>query len=107
MSAPLLGVAGAWGPAEIELARRFDDLHQLLYRRGGLRPSNAVVEEIAKLVLVRFHAPGVFDAPSVAGFRAAFAAARADPALTARDPSGREHPLWPDDEPFRITDESL
>ena len=46
---PLLGVAGAWGAAEIELAHRFDDLHQLVYRRGGLRPSNAAVEEVAKL----------------------------------------------------------
>jgi hypothetical protein len=107
MSAPLLGVAGAWGAAEIELARRFDDLHQLLYRRGGLRPSNAVVEEIAKLVLIRFHAPAVFATPTVAGFRAAFAEALTDPALTARDPTGRAHPIWPADEPFRIADETL
>jgi hypothetical protein len=107
MSAPLLGVAGAWGAAEIELARRFDDLHQLLYRRGGLRPSNAVVEEIAKLVLIRFHAPEEFETPTVAGFRSGFAAALADPALTARDPTGRSHPIWPADEPFRIADEAL
>jgi N-6 DNA methylase len=107
MSAPLLGVAGPWGEAEIELAGRFDDLHQLLYRRGGLRPSNAVVEEIAKLVLIRLHAPSIFDTPSVDGFRAAFAAARHDPSLTARDPSGLDHPLWPVDEPFRITDHTI
>jgi hypothetical protein len=105
--APLLGVAGPWGAAEIELARRFDDLHQLLYRRGGLRPSNAAVEEIAKLVLVRIHSPDVFDRPGVAAFRAAFAAALTDPALTARDPAGHEYPLWPDDEPFRLADEAL
>ena len=37
---PPLGVAGRWGPAEIALARRFDDLHQLIYVRGGIRPSN-------------------------------------------------------------------
>ena len=107
MSAPLLGVAGAWGAAEIELARRFDDLHQLLYRRGGLRPTNAVVEEIAKLVLIRFHAPALFGTPTVVGFRAAFAEALADPALTARDPTGRAHPIWPADEPFRIADEAV
>jgi hypothetical protein len=116
---PLLGVAGDWGAAEIDLARRFDELHQLLYRRGGLRPTNAVVEEIAKLVLIRLwslqHAPNLFPAcgadelPGVSAelFRSAFAAALAAPELAAADPTGRAHPIWPVDEPFRITDDGV
>ena len=55
---PLLGVAGHWGSAEISLARRFNDLHQLIYTRGGIRPSNAAVEEVAKLALIRLYSLG-------------------------------------------------
>jgi predicted RNA methylase len=103
--APLLGVAGSWGAAEIELHRRFDELHQLIYRRGGLASSNAAVDEVAKLLLVRLRAARVGEpAPtSVDEHRAAFAAALHDPSLMARDPAGGEHPVWPLDEPFRIT----
>lgn len=36
-------------------ARRFDDLHELLYRRGGIRPVNAAIDEVCKLLLVRIH----------------------------------------------------
>lgn len=108
---PLLGVAGPWGPAEIELARRFDDLHQLIYRRGGIRPSNAAVEEVAKLILIRLwslrEAPLLFRDGHTAEFRSAFAAALMDPALMAVDPAGRRHPVWPRDEPFRLRDETV
>src|SRR3954468_22254644 len=97
--APLLGVAGRWGAAEIALARRFDDLHQLLYVRGGIRPSNAAVEEIAKLVLVRLWSlteqPDLFDTVSPEAFAAAFARALTTPALHAHDLAGRAHPVWP------------
>jgi len=105
MSAPALGVAGSWGAAEIDLYRRFDELHQLIYRRGGLRSSNAAVEELAKLLLVRLWADR--HAQPVTDHRAAFAAALRDPDLSARDPSGARHPLWPVDEPFRLTDPKL
>lgn len=109
---PPLGVAGRWGPAEIDLARRFDDLHQLIYVRGGIRPSNAAVEEVAKLVLVRLWSlrtgqTGLFPDGGVEAFRAAFAAALAAPDLVAVDPSGAEHPIWPPAEPFRIEDAGL
>ncbi len=99
---PLLGVAGSWGAAEIDLARRFDELHQLIYRRGGLRSSNAAVEELAKLVLIRLWS--LRTGISVTDHRAAFADALAEPSLLARDPSGAQHPIWPLDEPFRLTD---
>jgi hypothetical protein len=109
---PPLGVAGRWGPAEIALARRFDELHQLIYTRGGIRPSNAAVEEVAKLVLVRLWSlrqgvSDLFPDGGVARFRAAFAAALASPDLVAVEPSGAVHPVWPPGEPFRLTDAAL
>jgi hypothetical protein len=107
MSAPLLGVSGPWGVAEIELYRRFDELHQLIYMRGGIRPSNAALEEVAKLILVRLHAPTLFPSASPERVRQAFASALADPALMAGHPDGRAEPVWPLDEPFRLTDSSV
>ncbi len=109
---PLLGVAGAWGPAEIALARRFDELHQLIYVRGGIRPSNAALEEVAKLVLIRLWSlrdgvSGLFTDGTVPEFQQAFAAALASPELVAVDPAGVEHPVWPAGEPFRLTDHAL
>ena len=102
MSVPLLGVAGRWGAAEIDLARRFDDLHQLLYRPGGMRPSNAAVEEVAKLVLIRLWSRAIRtdlfpSRPSAAARRrptcsVPFAAALADPEPAACDPSRPDPP---------------
>lgn len=109
MTRPLLGVAGAWGAAEIELAHRFDDLHQLVYRRGGLRSSNAAVEEVAKLVFIRLWTLRT-DSPQPSTpdeHRLAFARALGEPSLFARDPTGRTHPIWPADEPFRLTEPSV
>jgi hypothetical protein len=103
--APLLGVAGAWGAAEIELHRRFDALHQLIYRRGGLGSSNAAVDELAKLLLAKLWAARQLTQPTAHG--AAFAAALRDPALSARDPVGGVHPVWPLDEPFRLTNPTV
>jgi type I restriction enzyme M protein len=119
---PLLGVAGHWGSAEISLARRFNALHQLIYTRGGIRPSNAAVEEVAKLALIRLYSLGHPSAdlgssvragdlfrPGVGAeaFASAFAKALASPSLVAVDPAGRSHPIWPPGEPFRLTDDSV
>lgn len=119
---PLLGVAGNWGAAEIALAHRFDDLHQLIYTRGGIRPSNAAVEEVAKLALVRLWSLRHPDAELGAGQRAAdlfapgapasmfaqaFAEALASPSLVASDPAGRTHPVWPTGEPLRLAEDSV
>jgi hypothetical protein len=106
---PLLGVAGSWGSAEIELAHRFDDLHQLVYRRGGLRSSNAALEEVAKLILIRLWAlrTGLPQPAGVDECRAAFAAALAEPSLVARDAAGHTYPVWPPDEPFRLADPAV
>ena len=44
---------GEPAPPELQLAARLADLHQLLYVRGGIKPINAAVEEMAKLLLLR------------------------------------------------------
>ncbi|HEX6871569.1 MAG TPA: hypothetical protein VF163_10775, partial [Micromonosporaceae bacterium] len=118
---PLLGVAGGWGSAEVELSRRFDALHQLIYVNGGIRPTNAAVEEVAKLILIRLwalrHPTVVLDSgtrastlfqPGTGARRLgpdlglAFTAALRAPDLQARTPAGRTEPVWPYDEPFRL-----
>ncbi|MDO3683473.1 class I SAM-dependent DNA methyltransferase [Micromonospora sp. C28ISP2-4] len=122
-SAPLLGVAGHWGSTEIEVARRFDDLHQLLYMRGGVRPTNAAVEEVAKLIFLRLwglKSPNSYVGASVSAadlftnpdqrddlvglFKQAFTTALSSTDLVAASPSGRLEPIWPLDEPFRLQD---
>jgi type I restriction enzyme M protein len=40
---------------KLMLADRFDELHELLYRRGGVRPVNAAIDEVCKLLLLRIH----------------------------------------------------
>jgi hypothetical protein len=112
---PLLGVAGRWGDAEIRLTRQFEELHQLLYTHGGISPTNAAVEEVAKLIFIRLWSlrdpraaePDLFDtsAPTTTGFKRAFAAALASGALRARSATGDPEPLWPLDEPFRLTND--
>src|SRR5262245_9613232 len=113
--APLLGVAGRWGDAEIRLARQFEDLHQLLYTHGGISPTNAALEEVAKLIFIRLwwlRDPGapadLFDAtPTGPGFKRAFTAALESAALRARTAAGDLEPLWPLDEPFRLNNDHV
>lgn len=119
--APMLGVAGNYGHAEVALARRFDQLHQLLYAKGGVRPTNAAIEEVAKLLYLRLwatrtgaeavlgdrHVSDLFSGTVPPGqivdfAKAAFTQANLSPALGARDPEGNSQPLWPTDEPFRL-----
>ena len=109
--------------APVELAKELDGLHQLLYTRGGIRPSNAAVEELTKLLLLRIAAEREPDVV-VAGFgslgsvldrvrlsgddsvqlaKAAFRVANSLPTLGALLPSGAVQSVWPLDEPLRIT----
>lgn len=118
---PMLGVVGTFGQAEIALAHNFDALHQLLYTKGGVRPTNAAIEEVAKLVYLRLWSSragreaildgtavrSLFEArinpDAMVGFaKEAFRKANLSPSLAAIDPSGRPQPLWPLDEPFRL-----
>ena len=119
---PMLGVAGDLGHAELALARRFDELHQLLYAKGGVRPTNAAIEEVSKLLFLRLWATRAGESASIHGapvgdlFRGhvsparivefakrAFVEANLSPVLGATDSFGCAQPLWPVDEPFRLT----
>ena len=110
-------------PADhVQLAQRLNELHQLLYARGGIRPSNAAVEELTKLLLVRIGAhrqpalkvgrhrlaeltdPDLVRAlPDTRDLKEAFAAVNALPELGGRVPGDGIQPVWPPDEPLRIT----
>lgn len=107
----------------LELGRRLDALHQLLYTRGGIRPSNAAVEELTKVLLLCIAAQRyptqevgghgtlteVLDPSRVRGLedlsslKEAFGQVNALPDLGGRVPDGTIQPVWPSDEPLRIT----
>lgn len=107
---------------QLLLAGRLGDLHQMLYSRGGIRPSNAAVEELTKLLLMRIAAhrhphlevgglaladllrPAVvrrLDTPQL--IKDAFALVNALPDLGGRVPGAGVQTVWPVDEPLRIT----
>ena len=108
--------------ASVDLAKELNDLHQLLYMRGGIRPSNAAVDELTKLLLLKIAAEREPDAVvtddvrlgsvvddirlgrgnSVALAKAAFQVANGLPSLAARLPDGEVQTVWPVDEPFRV-----
>lgn len=107
----------------LELGRRLDALHQLLYTRGGIRPSNAAVEELTKVLLLCIAAQRypnlkvgghgtlveVLDPSRVRvledlrSLKEAFGRVNALPELGGRVPDGRIQSVWPADEPLRIT----
>lgn len=116
---PLLGTAGSASERELALAAQFDRLHQLLYTKGGVRPTNAAIEEVGKLLFLRLVAardeetsatnPAVslFEGRLVgerlvAAAKSAFSNALARSEFHIRDAAGGSHPLWPIDEPFRL-----
>jgi type I restriction enzyme M protein len=102
---------------------RLDELHEMLYRRGGVRPVNAAIEELTKLLLltvVRLRDPDlpvaegttlaqaisperVMARGNVDEAKAAFTAVIKHPDVVARVPGGGTQALWPLDEPLRIT----
>lgn len=102
--------------------RRLDDLHQMLYRRGGIRPVNAALEELAKLLLLQFHhsreptwyvegcgpiaqvldPKRLLKTGDVASVKQAFQQVASLPAFAGRLPGGGLQPIWPSDEPLRI-----
>lgn len=107
---------------QLVLAARLGGLHQLLYSRGGVRPSNAAVEELTKLLLMRIAAhrhpdlrvgsrilsellePDVvreLDGPHE--IKEAFSIVNALEDLGGRVPGDGVQSVWPADEPLRIT----
>jgi type I restriction enzyme M protein len=115
--APGLGVRSS-----VSFEKRLDDLHEMLYRRGGVRPVNAAIEELTKLLLLEvvcqrdprlqvraglglseaIDPATVIAIDSVDDVKAAFAAVIRHPDVAARVPDGGTQPLWPLDEPLRI-----
>lgn len=105
-----------------DLHRRLDELHQLIYRRGGIRPVNAAIEELTKLLLLELalaedpacEVPGhgaladVLDpdrielGDEVAAVKDAFRFVAASSQYAGRLPDGGTQAIWPDDEPLRI-----
>lgn len=105
-----------------QLHRELDDLHEMIYRRGGISPSNAAIEELAKLVLleIKLRDARDFEVPDVGPLsrildpsrinqpggledvKLAFRCVAALPEYSARLPGGGTQAIWPDDEPLRI-----
>jgi methylase of polypeptide subunit release factors len=110
-------------PLEVSVAKRLGDLHQMLYTRGGIRPVNAAVEELSKLLLLRI-ADRRFKDLVIEGYgplrdllspetikkdetvdavKAAFSQVVRLDDLAGKLPDGSSQPVWPLDEPLRIT----
>jgi len=125
LTAPLLGSAGNATAHELALAARFDDLHQLLYVRGGVRPTNAAIEEVGKLLLLRLWLSRDVHA-EVAGVqlrtlfngsvpndavvdvtKKAFTQVLTVDRMALRAADGGTRPLWPYDEPFRLAEPTV
>ncbi len=98
-------------------------LHEMLYTRGGIRPVNAAIEELAKIVLLQLkHAHDPDWSPAgfgplreilspewiraggdVSAVKRAFSEIIALPEFAASVPGDSElQPIWPLDEPFRL-----
>ena len=109
--------------ASIDLAKTLEGLCQTLCTRGGIRPPDAAVGELAKLLLLRIAAErepsvvvsgfgilgNVLDGGgcSVQMAKAAFCVANTLPALSVLSSSGAVQSVWPLDEPLRITREDV
>ena len=119
----LLEVSSTNTRMAVSLDQRLTELHEMLYRRGGIRPTNAAVEELTKLLLLQLKKArdptwvtptGVplreVLSPERVGARdgvdevkAAFSAVIALDEFAARLPCGGSQPVWPLDEPLRIS----
>ena len=120
LARPLLGTTGAVSEGELQLAAQFDRLHQLLYSKGGVRPTNAAIEEVGKLLFLRlvaardetrtplspagrlFHGD-LRGEELVAAAKTAFSDALSRSEFHLRDAEDGGYPLWPIDEPFRLS----
>lgn len=118
---PLLGVSKDATLDELQLASEIDALHQLIYMQGGLNSTNAAIEEVAKLLFLRYSTivessiyrdndidtDGVFENPHaepslVATLKHLFKIAQERSGFRVLRPDGTSESLWPSDEPFRL-----
>ncbi len=95
-------------------ARELGHLHQLIYDRGGIHDVNAAIDEIAKLMFLviadRTRVMRIFafgrrahgDEEVVRLTKKLFVELNNSGLFTASSPVGVQ-PVWPDDEPFRLS----
>ncbi len=124
LAPPPLGTSGDVTTNELQLAAQIDKLHQLIYVRGGLNSTNAAIEEVEKLIYLRYSSlvePNVYaqhhldaialfdnplaQSPLIPKLKLMFSVAQSNSSLRMRLPDGSEESLWPSDEPFRLTNE--
>ena len=110
------------------IQRKFDELHEAIYSRGGVKPTNAAIDELGKLLFLKVHlekTPG-YELTSGAGkgkrfadiysgdyvrkhkkdaviqLKDAFREINNLPQYKATDITGEEHTIFSYDEPLRL-----
>jgi hypothetical protein len=119
----LVARAGSTAEWTFDLHRRLDELHDMIYRRGGIRPVNAAIEELSKLLLLELKLAedpdcvvpgrgalvdildpdGALGCGDVGAVKDAFRHVASLREYAATLPDGRTQPIWPEDEPLRIS----
>lgn len=110
------------------IQRKFDELHEAIYSRGGVKPTNAAIDELGKLLFLKVHlekAPAhvlktgagkgkkfadVYSAEHVRAHKKdaviqlkdAFREINNLPQYKATDITGEEHTIFSYDEPLRL-----
>jgi type I restriction enzyme M protein len=122
-AAPVIQLFPEPEPTPLDLHRELDELHELIYRRGGISPVNAAIEELSKLLLLEvkllddpeYEVPGlgalsrILDPQRIAAGRDVTSLKRAFTHVASlteyagRLPDGGSQSMWPEDEPLRIS----
>ena len=110
------------------IQRKFDQLHEAIYSRGGVKPTNAAIDELGKLLFLKVHiekSPGYVLASgaakgerfadvcsgehvrthqkdAVVQLKDAFREINNLPQYKATDITGEEHTIFSYDEPLRL-----
>ena len=110
------------------IQRKFDELHEAIYSRGGVKPTNAAIDELGKLLFLKVHienSPGYVLASGAAKgecfadicsgdhvrahrkdaviqLKDAFREINNLPQYKATDITGEEHTIFSYDEPLRL-----
>lgn len=122
-AAPLLQPLSEPAPTAGDLHRDLDELHDLIYRRGGISPVNAAIEELSKLLLLEvkllddpdcevpdagklariLDPERIVTSRDLTGLKRAFRHVASLDQFAAQLPEGGSQAIWPDDEPLRIS----
>jgi type I restriction enzyme M protein len=122
-AAPVLRLFPEPEPTPGDLHQELDELHELIYRRGGISPVNAAIEELSKLLLleIKLHDDPDYEIPRIGplsrvldpqgiaagrdiiNLKRAFRHVASLGEYAGRLPDGGSQSIWPDDEPLRIS----